>query len=81
MSAAAWMVVETCVIRKNQPNRFGPGPIDTLKATYKRYFGGGEQQDDDAVNQLVDEIDPTRERHRRSVFATQERAGLRMWAM
>ena len=77
--AAAWMTYEASKVRKRHPGRFGPGPIDLMKDMIRRMRKKDTEGEDTAIE--TDAIDPTRERRRRSVLHTPDRAGLRMWAM
>mmetsp|Transcript_17903 Transcript_17903/g.33944 ORF Transcript_17903/g.33944 Transcript_17903/m.33944 type:complete len:304 (-) Transcript_17903:271-1182(-) len=72
-AAAAWMAVEAHILRKNnEPGRFGPGPIDSVKEAYRQFFHGKEPPKD------PDYHDPTRSKAMTSIFAL-DRGGLRMW--
>lgn len=76
--AAAWMTFEASKVRKRHPGKFGPGPIDLMKEMIRRIRRRKTEAD---AEYETDGVDPTRERRRRSVLHTADRATLRMWAM
>jgi len=85
--AGAWLAYETSRLRKQSPNRFGPGPIDLAKQFYMNRVRGGKDADTDEPEEteaerehVVSAKDITREPLRRSILDV-ERSSMRLWAM
>jgi len=88
--AGVWMAYETSVLRKQNPNKFGPGPIDLAKQFYTRSIKkirGGKDSNADVSEALEVERDiaigsevESEELPRRSITDV-ERSSMRLWGM